>query len=87
MKTRFKRYWKLGLAMLIIGFALGIIGCGGLGGQGFSVSISADNGSTIENVNIDFNADDGGTDLGGLWYKAKDPTQNVVTTQPAEPTE
>ena len=80
-----KRHWKLYLLIAVVGFVLGILGCGGLGGQGFSVSISADNGSTIENVNINFDADDGGTDLGGLWYKAKDPTQNVVTTQPATP--
>jgi len=79
-----KRHWKLYLLIAVVGFVLGIIGCGGLGGQGFSVSISADNGSTIENVNINFDADDGGTDLGGLWYKAKDPTMNVATTQPAE---
>jgi len=70
--------------LIMVAFVLMILGCGGLGGQGFNVKIVADNGSTIENVNIDFNADDGGTDLGGLWYKAKDPTMNVATTQPAE---
>ena len=70
--------------LIMVAFVLMILGCGGLGGQGFNVKIVADNDSTINNVNIDFNADDGGTDLGGLWYKAKDPTMNVATTQPAE---
>ena len=75
---------KLAL-LILVAFVLTIIGCGGLGGQGFSVTISADNGSSIEGVSIDFNADDGGTDLGGLWYKAKNPELiEVPTTQPAE---
>jgi len=73
--------WLLAIPIVLV---LMIVGCGGLGGQGFNVKIVAEGGSTINNVNIDFNADDGGTDLGGLWYKAKDPTMNVATTQPAE---
>ncbi len=84
MKRRMKKYWKLGLAMLATGFIFAVLGCGGMGGQGFSVKIIAENGSSIQQVEVNLNADDGGTDLGGLWYKAKDPTQNVVTTQPAE---
>lgn len=46
-----------------------VSGCGGLGGQGFSVKIVAENGSTIKSVTIDFNADDGGTDLPGILYR------------------
>jgi len=81
-----KRYWKLALLMFAIGFVLGLCGCGGLGGQGFSVNISADDGSTIENVNIKFDADDGGTDMGGMFYRPSVDGGVAVgpTTQPAK---
>ena len=62
---------------------LAVVGCGGLGGQGISINLNAEHGSTISDTDIKIFVDDGGTDLGGLWYKAKDPTVNP-TTQPAE---
>lgn len=77
---------KYVIAILVV-FVLTILGCGGLGGQGFSVKIVAENGSTIEKVEINLNADDGGTDMGGLFYRPNvkgDAKVGVATTQPSE---
>ncbi len=68
-------------------FVLPVLGCGGLGGQGFSVKIVAENGSAIDRVEITLNADDGGTDMGGLFYRPNvkgDAKVGVPTTQPGK---
>lgn len=79
---------RIAIGIVILAAMCSMCGCGGLGGQGFSVRITASDGSSIESVNIDFNADDGGTDLGGLWYKAKEPTVEATvidtTTRPVQ---
>ena len=70
-------------AVILLMVVMVAIGCGGLGGQGISINLNAEHGSTISDTDIKIFIDDGGTDLGGLWYKAKDPKVNP-TTQPAE---
>jgi len=87
MIRRLKKYWLLLLSMLVMGFAFGFCsGCGGLGGQGLSININADNGSTITGTTININLDDGGTDMGGLFYRPSVDGGVAVgpTTQPAK---
>ena len=73
----------VGIGLAIAAFFL--IGCGGLGGQGVKVIVSATHGATVTDTTIEVIIDDGGTDLGGLWYKARNPAvDGDTTTRPAE---
>ena len=71
---------KLSLSILVV-FVLFIIGCGcgGLGGQGISINIRAQDGSTVSDTVIEILIDDGGTDLGGFFYRSP---KAAPTTQP-----
>ena len=64
-----------------------ISGCGGAGGQGIVVKLVAERHSEIENVHININIADGGTELDGIFYRPKvagDVSMGEPTTQPSE---
>jgi hypothetical protein len=61
-------------------FLLALSGCGGLGGQGLNAK--AEDNATLT---INFYVTDGGTDLGGLFYRPSGGTLvRAENTQPAE---
>ena len=71
---------------IIFVFVLMIAGCGGLGGQGININLTASEGSTITGTEIYIDLDDGGTDMGGLFYRPSVDGGVAVgpTTQPAK---
>ena len=80
MKRRLKKYWKLVLVMLVVGFVLGLIGCDGTGVMGSpTVVIKADRHSTIIIKRGSITVTDGGTDA-ALRYKSDG--HSPATTQP-----
>ena len=77
---------KYAIGILVV-FVLAILGCGGAGGQGIVVKLVAERHSTIENVHVNINIADGGTELDGIFYRPKvdgNVSMNDPTTQPSE---
>jgi len=81
--THLRKHWIVYATVLAVAACCAIVGCGGWGGQG--IVIRAENGSTVQDVHI--NIADGGTDMGGLFYRPKvdgNASVNQPTTRPAE---
>jgi len=62
---------------LLLSLVLFVSGCGAMGGQYLCVKAS-DDGSIVQHIYII----DGGTDLGGLFYRPSGGQVNRTTTQP-----
>ena len=88
---------RIALISVLCLFVSGCLGCGGMGGQGFTVRITAERGSTIGKTTIHMTVDDGGTDLPGILYRPDlnvdkldvsdinvDKSRKKTTTQPVE---
>ena len=75
MKRLFRKYWKLGTVLLVIGFVIGILGCDGTGVMGSpTIVLKADRGSTITITDGTITVTDGGFAVPNL----------TPTTQPKE---